>query len=62
MRVVKIYFSPTGNTKKIVDAVASGMAGDGVKGVGVGIGDVKGREEYIDYDVTLPQKRKEFAY
>ena len=38
MRVVKIYFSPTGNTKKIVDAVASGMAGDGVNGVGVGIG------------------------
>lgn len=62
MRVVKIYFSPTGNTKKIVDAVASGMAGDGVNGVGVGIGDVKGREECIDYDVTLPQKRKEFAY
>lgn len=75
MRVVKIYFSPTGNTKKIVDAVASGIAGKDVEcfgiGFGVGNGYVKGMEgkesgenrwESIDYDVTLPQKRKEFAY
>ena len=70
MRVVKIYFSPTGNTKKIVDAVALGMAEGDVKGVGDvngvgvgdGVGDVKGIEECIDYDITLPQKREEFEY
>ncbi len=28
MRTIKIYFSPTGNTKKIVDAVALGIAGE----------------------------------
>lgn len=64
MRVVKIYFSPTGNTKKVVDAIALGMAE-------VGAGDSmgresregkEGREECIDYDITLPQKRKEFVY
>ena len=69
MRVVKIYFSPTGNTKKIVDAVALGMEGGDVNSVG--IGDVKGREGKedregrevsIDYDLTLPQKREEFKY
>lgn len=48
MRTVKIYFSPTGNTKRIVDAVASST-------------DLNG-ESTIDLDITLPDSRKNFNY
>lgn len=48
MRTIKIYFSPTGNTKRIVDAVASSTELNG--------------ESTIDLDITLPDSRKNFNY
>lgn len=48
MRVVKIYFSPTGNTKSVVDAVASSI-------------DPKGKNT-IDLDITLYDSRVGFHY
>lgn len=48
MRVVKIYFSPTGNTKKVVDAVATSID--------------PYSKNTVDLDITLQSNRTGFSY